>query len=429
MDVSTWQGPRLTAESIRAYNRTRFGGPRELLCYSPFTSLYFGMDGKVVACCQNRKQVLGVYPRESIREIWNGDKLAELREYIRNDDLRGGCASCATHIRNGNHIAVVARKFDAYPVLGDYPASMEFELHNTCNLECIMCCGDLSSSIRRNREKMPAKATPYDDAFLEQLAEFTPHLRMTTFFGGEPFLIRLYHRIWNQIIEKNPECAIMVQTNGTIRNALVDDFLARGNFQFGISLDSIHKETYEAIRVNASFDRVLENVDYFADYASRRGKPVVLAMCVMQCNWREVPEYLAFADRIGAVVFFNTVWYPHELSLCNGDSSSVEEIVRYYRDNLPHGGAPTSAYNRASLEGYISLLDSWREFMNLLEGRGLDVRRISDRGDEADRVAALMAKDSGFRDEAERLNPFPRSLQDLLSQRERGQPASWFELM
>jgi MoaA/NifB/PqqE/SkfB family radical SAM enzyme len=50
---------------------------------------------------------------------------------------------------------------------GRYPSMLELELNNTCNLECVMCIGELSSSIRKNREKLPAIRSPYDEAFVE----------------------------------------------------------------------------------------------------------------------------------------------------------------------------------------------------------------------------------------------------------------------
>src|SRR6185295_19977224 len=74
-----------------------------------------------------------------------------------------------------------------------YPKLMEFEISNVCNLECTMCTGFFSSSIRHNREHLPPIKTPYDDAFVRQLEPFVPHLKAARFLGGEPFLIRTYY--------------------------------------------------------------------------------------------------------------------------------------------------------------------------------------------------------------------------------------------
>ena len=113
------------------------------------------------------------------------------------------------------------------------------------NLECIMCYGNFSSSIRKNREKLPSTPTVYDEKFLESLDPIIPDLKYVKFLGGEPFLINIYYEVWERIIECNPNCLIDVQTNGTILNDRVKDILERGNFRIGVSLDSLKKETYE----------------------------------------------------------------------------------------------------------------------------------------------------------------------------------------
>ncbi len=56
---------------------------------------------------------------------------------------------------------VVIRKFE-----------FEFEFENTCNLECIMCSGELSSSIRKNIEHLEPFENKYNANFLEQLKSY-----------------------------------------------------------------------------------------------------------------------------------------------------------------------------------------------------------------------------------------------------------------
>ena len=55
----------------------------------------------------------------------------------------------------GNFSAVKSLQYDS-PKLNSskYPSVLEFELINTCNLECVMCTGEYSSLIRAKREKL-----------------------------------------------------------------------------------------------------------------------------------------------------------------------------------------------------------------------------------------------------------------------------------
>ena len=56
-----------------------------------------------------------------------------------------------------------------------------------------------------------------------------------------------------------------------------------------VSLDGVTRETYESIRRNASFERVMANLRYFSDYTRRRGTTLTAAVCPMTHNWQELP--------------------------------------------------------------------------------------------------------------------------------------------
>ncbi|MDP6909849.1 MAG: SPASM domain-containing protein, partial [Flavobacteriales bacterium] len=211
--------PEFTQEGLKDYNQSRPLGPQKKVCWAPFKSLYFGHYGKAIACCYNRTYILGNYPEQSIDEIWRGQQAENLRKYISNNNLDHGCQGCKSQILARNFDATKAKQYDQVKLnRNGYPSVMEFELSNVCNLECEMCSGDFSSLIRQNREGKPPLEEPYDEAFVEQLEEFIPHLEEVKFYGGEPFLIDIYYQIWEKIIEINPTVRISVQTNGTILN-------------------------------------------------------------------------------------------------------------------------------------------------------------------------------------------------------------------
>ncbi len=248
-------------------------------CYAPFSNLYFAHEGKVLACCENRDHVLGVYPEKSISEIWNGTAVGELRQYITEKNLGHGCKGCDFDLKSRNFGGVKAKAFDYARMMQPdprYPSMMEFELENTCNLECVMCSGLFSSSIRKNREHLPPIPTPYDNEFVQQLEEFIPHLTHANFFGGEPFLVEIYLKIWEKMAQLNPQMNVWVTTNGTILNNRIKQLLERMRLNLTISIDSIEKETYEKIRVNSVFERMMENFKWFLQYAKSIGSNVTV---------------------------------------------------------------------------------------------------------------------------------------------------------
>ncbi|WP_300067579.1 radical SAM protein [uncultured Ruegeria sp.] len=345
------------------YNQQRRSGPRPLLCYSPSTSLYFGTDGNVSSCCYNREP-LGCYPTQSIREIWEGRARQTLCKRIAADDLGGACNGCGSQIETGNFGAVVAQHFDRWTPNSDHPTSLSFELHNACNLECIMCNGELSSRIRRFRERRPALPQAYGQPFVDELEEFIPHLEGTTFYGGEPFVMRLYYRIWERLIALNPDCEITIQTNASILPDQARSVLERGNVHIGISLDSVRRDTYCSIRRNADFDTVMANTRWLADYSHQNNRPIGISACIMTVNWQELVDLLEFADELGAVLYFNTVWEPEHLSLAYAAPTLIQRVIELYGTLAVERGlrSPTHAaatLTSTNLAGYVALLSTW----------------------------------------------------------------------
>jgi len=351
----------MNKDLLDSYNEARTADSNAHLCNAPFASMYFRIDGKITACCLNSTHELGRYPENSIEEAWNGDQVKKLRQLIKNNDLSSGCHSCKRHLETKNFTAITARTFDNLPIHADYPSKMEFALANTCNLECVMCDGYASSSIRKNREKKSPIISPYDDAFVEQLEEYIPHLLEAKFYGGEPFLTDINYQIWERIVEVNPGCKIDVQTNATILNNRVKDLLRRGNFNIGVSIDSLQKVNYENIRVNASFDQVMENMAYFQSYCSEKGTSFGIAMCIMQQNWREIPDFINYCNERNIYIYFNTVWYPAHSSLCMLETKELDEIHQYLLEiQLPTDNDIQRA-NRKKYEDEIQMIGFWHQ--------------------------------------------------------------------
>jgi MoaA/NifB/PqqE/SkfB family radical SAM enzyme len=322
--------PKDISAKMVAYNETRSAKDQSSFCYAPSINMYFSQDGHVKLCCPNMEYSIGKYPDQSIAEIWHSEAAKKIRQDMREYRLYEGCNICKADVDMGAYQEVRARHFDSLPTHAQYPTMMEFLLTNTCNLECVMCKGEFSSLIRQNREKLPPIPNVYDDNFIEQLKDFIPHLREARFSGsGEAFLIDANYKIWDMILELNPQCLIMVQTNGMVLNSRIKDLLSRGNFQIGVSLDSLRKEVFEAIRPHAKFERVMENIQYFNTYAKSKKIKFSIALCVMRQNWRELPDYVRFANSFDATVTFHKVCHPMEFSLQTLSKKELQEIVSY----------------------------------------------------------------------------------------------------
>ncbi|MES2622700.1 MAG: twitch domain-containing radical SAM protein [Bacteroidota bacterium] len=361
---------------FKAYNSARPDGPKDLICYVPFNSLTFSWLGKVYACTYNRNILVGEYPQNSIRDIWFGEPIKKLRGYIQHNDLNYGCQHCKYFVEKGKFTGLKPQSFDKYSDYKEdgYPRVMEFETSSKCNLECIMCNGNTSSSIRQNRDKLPPLPTPYDDAFIEQMKEFIPHLKEAKFFGGEPFLVHSYFQIWDQMMELNPAISIFVITNGTILTDKVKELLHKGNFELAVSIDSIRKERYEYIRKNASFETVMENLDYFNQYTQSRGRTMSLSFTTQRENWDELAEVIEFCNKKGIIFFNSFLTAPFELSLIFLPSEKLKEIHAYLAKFILPESTTVEKYNKSVFNDYLKYLKYYEE----KNRNGIDVSEQKD---------------------------------------------------
>lgn len=300
-------------------------------CYAAHSSMYFDQFGRVRACCQNTEAPMGDITEQTIREIWDSVATQELRDALRADDYSQGCGFCQWQVDQGDDSIVFARVFDQHHVSGprpEWPVQMEFSMTNACNLQCVMCNGDWSSSIRTHREGRAPLPEVYGDAFFEELAEFLPHLRKANFLGGEPFLGREPLRVLSMLAELDDPPEVAVTTNGTQWSSRIERICERLPISFVVSLDGLTAGTYESIRVGADHAVVMEHLEHFEAAAERHGTMVTLAHCVMRSNVHEFSALLEFAERRGYWVGINEVLYPADLSLFQLPADELRRVVQ-----------------------------------------------------------------------------------------------------
>jgi hypothetical protein len=173
----------VSRETMSQYNSLRYHGAKKLFCYNPYVNIFFNVSGDAIACCRSHENILGTYPPQSIKEIWFGEKYEKMREHMLHNDLNMGCDYCKLQLESNRFHSMPSMIQDEFATSekGIYPKTIELELSNKCNLECVMCSGRVSSSIRKNRENLPPLEIKYDDDFFQQLKEFIPHAENISF--------------------------------------------------------------------------------------------------------------------------------------------------------------------------------------------------------------------------------------------------------
>lgn len=309
-------------------------GSLPVACAAPFSSMYLDARGNVRVCCVNSTFPLGNVRTESLVSMWHGARMGRIRRAMQEWDFSMGCDLCESPSRNEDHPIAPARAFDRFRGMTalEWPRQLELALSNTCNLECEMCFGEFSSSIRRNREGLPPIHSAYDERVLSELEEFLPHLEQINVIGGEPFLSREMWRVWGRVHELGLTPRFRVTTNGTIRNRRVEWLLEHFDVDLTVSIDGATPETYERIRRGARFQDVLDNLDYFAGVARQRGRGIDLAFCLTTDSWRELPDVLGLGDSLGMPVGVNVVSEPARLSLWRASAETLTKVAAEWMD-------------------------------------------------------------------------------------------------
>lgn len=353
--------PSISYETIISYNKERDFGPKKRICYAPYNNMHFKIDGEIAACSFNRETLIGNINEESIHAVWFGKTAQQLRNNLGNYNL-DKCFGCKLVLESGNYRSFPANKYDYFSSDNAlYPTQMSFETSNLCNLECVMCDEELSSSIRKNKAKLPPLKDMYPPDFLEQLKEFIPHLSIATFIGGEPLLIKRYYHIWEEIIKTNPSCNIHLQTNATYLPQKFLSLLDSGQFDIGISLEGCTKETYEKIRIRGNFDIVEQNIKRLVEL-NKKGKIYLnFNFCPLTLNWHEVPLMLNYANYFNVPLKILNVETPRNLSLKFKNTDYLKNVLNYLINFKfdEEGNDLFSKRNRESYNYFIKTIESY----------------------------------------------------------------------
>lgn len=299
-------------------------------CRAPHVGLRFSPDGHVHACCANDTYPLGHVAQDSLRDVWQGERVAALRAALDAGDYSLGCRDCGREHALGKRTQTPAVDYDMFPQPAApmaWPKRVEFALSNTCNLQCVHCNGDLSSSIRSQREHRPPLRSSYGDEFFAQLPELLEHVEVAVFIGGEPFLARECRRVWDLMIELGVEAEVHVTTNGTVWDDRVERYVRSLRMNVAVSMDGATAATNDAIRSGSTHREVIANRDRFLAAARSYGGGFCLNHCLMAQNWDELADFLREGDRLDVPVHVIPVMYPASMSLFALPADELAEII------------------------------------------------------------------------------------------------------
>ena len=338
--------------------------------------MHFSLAGDVHACCQNGTYSYGDVTTTSLVDIWEGARRRAMVEELDGGRYPLGCEGCAIEHGLGNRRSTPAQAFDVFSEgPSRWPRQLEFTLSNRCNLACIQCNGDNSSTIRAQREGRPPLPMPYGEGFFEQLPPFLERAEVVSFLGGEPFLAPEARRVWDLLLAGSHRPVVRVTTNATVWSAAVERYVHGLEMHLALSIDGATKETYERIRVGASYERVIAIRDRMVAASRGYGGYLHLNFCLMPWNWQEVGRFLLQADELDVDANVIPVFGPADHSLFTLPREELSPIVAALEGEDGEVRARLGR-NRHQWDRVLGLLRDQHERVGSDAGRDAQVVRI-----------------------------------------------------
>ena len=300
-------------------------------CNAPFNNMYITLQGHVSPCWKLPGNCDKWSHDRSLMDIWRGEHFQKYRDSLKQNQFINRCMECKKEIDDG--VWPLAKAYQKFAVR-DMPSLMEIELSNQCNLECIMCNGNLSSGIRKNRDKLPPLPQIFDDTFNEQMREFIPHLDELRVNGGEPFAQKILLDLLDIVAEIKPDLKVNIATNGTVYNKRVQGILDKCNIHLNISIDSLIPKRYEEIRVNGKFDKLMINFEIFKEYCHTNNRSLSIMVNPMNMNWDEMIDFVRFTHLHGCNLWYNTILYPTHTTIKHLPYKKLVEILNFLKHDI-----------------------------------------------------------------------------------------------
>jgi MoaA/NifB/PqqE/SkfB family radical SAM enzyme len=170
-----------------------------------------------------------------------------------------------------------------------YPKYVSIEVIDFCNARCVMCGVDPD---RRSRQKLPPEIF---DKLLGELAENAEHVRWVSLGGNGEALADSGLEDKVARLKQAGIRRVHVTTNASLlTEARAEGLLRAGIDYVGISLDSLDKATFEAIRIGLNFDDVYRNLRNFiwARDALRPETQIRIQMVAQDLNAGEQEDFM-----------------------------------------------------------------------------------------------------------------------------------------
>jgi len=240
-------------------------------CSVPWNHFGVYMNGDITTCSKGSK--LGnIHTIHDIGEFFqDNQRLKTIRKNLFNDITDPNCAKCKS--MECNDYSFLRGMYNSNFIKSDVAYSEDhsfslngIDLHwgSTCQLKCITCWANQSSSIAKEENKPILSVTDEAaDKIIKLVANNQTTITELYLSGGEPTLIAHNYRLLMALDPStlNPNCQIRVNSNLMFKsnNRIIKELLKFPNVLVTVSADNIG-ERFEYVRRGASWEQFVANL-------------------------------------------------------------------------------------------------------------------------------------------------------------------------
>ena len=200
-------------------------------------------------------------------------------------------------------------KYNIYPklnIVDDYPPCVQVEPTSICNFRCVMCYQADKSFSSKSKGFMGHMSMDLFKKCIDQLEGNVEAITLAS--RGEP---TLSPNIFEMIeYSNNKFLGLKINTNASMLNEkLIHKLLSSSIQTIVFSIDAKDKESYEKIRINGNFDKIIKNLELFNNirdkHYNRNDKIVRISgvkinknqnISDMKKQWGNLADIIAFTN-------------------------------------------------------------------------------------------------------------------------------------
>lgn len=253
-------------------------------CVLPFYRTTVRSQGGMSPCCliHNYSNITN----SSVSDFWVSDKLNSLRQRMLEGQLCDECETCyraekisgksmrTESLRDHavDHNTDLSEFVSGKNYLGrSLPNHFEFHLGNLCNLKCLTCNPNDSSSFLAENKILKISSHQQSDFDIDKvlvdkiMTEVVDHgIEILDLRGGETMLIPYIRDFLNSLPHNHSIKSLRIQTNCTILDDVWKRIFSRfDNVEIMMSIDAFGTAN-NYIRYPSKWETIVSNVDYFA---------------------------------------------------------------------------------------------------------------------------------------------------------------------